>query len=147
QGDLRTTLIRRHEYPTPRVALGCALRGVASACVDVSDGLAADASRLAAASGCGLELDVDRLPLSPALRRVAGAAAPDFALQGGEDFELLFAVPPERESAHAEAVTALGKDAGAITRIGRLEAEPGLRLRRAGEVRGAEPGGYDHFRR
>jgi thiamine-monophosphate kinase len=135
-------LVRRLEYPTPRVALGRALRGIASACIDVSDGLAADALRLAAASGCGLEIDVDALPLSAALRNtVAIEQARVFALQGGDDYELLFAVPPGRVATlNAEAAGLVD-----ITCIGRLEAVAGLRLRSAGVTQGAEPGGYDHF--
>src|SRR5258705_3476451 len=65
--DLRASLCARFEYPTPRVDLGVALRRLASACIDLSDGLLADLPRLAAASGCGAELEIDRLPLSAAL--------------------------------------------------------------------------------
>jgi thiamine-monophosphate kinase len=136
-------LVSRLEYPTPRVALGVALRGIASACIDLSDGLAADAARLAVASGCGLELDVDALPLSAPLLAAAGRdAARDHALQGGDDYELLFAVPPGRAEALARAAAGIC----ATTCVGRLETRPGLRLRSAGAVREADPGGYDHFR-
>src|SRR5690606_17489461 len=80
-------LLERFLYPAPRVALGQALAGLATACVDVSDGLAADAGRLAAASGCALQLDIERLPISPALQAFAGqAAARRLALTGGEDY-------------------------------------------------------------
>jgi thiamine-monophosphate kinase len=136
-------LVARLEYPTPRVGLGLALRQIASACIDVSDGLAADAARLAAASGCGLELDLDALPLSPALRAVTTPAqAREFALQGGDDYELLFAVPPARLAQLPPLASVLGD----ITRIGQLEAVPGLRLRSGTQISAAEPGGYDHFR-
>jgi len=136
-------LVARHEYPTPRVALGLALRDVASACIDVSDGLAADASRLAAASGCGLTLDLDALPLSSSLRAAASeSAAREFALQGGEDYELVFAVPEARADALAAATSALGD----IACIGQLDAAPGLRLRSRTRISPANPGGWDHFR-
>ena len=136
-------LVHRLEYPTPRVALGRALRGVASACIDVSDGLAADAARLAVASGCGLEIDLDALPLSAALLATAGAEqARGFALEGGDDYELLFAVAPDR----AADLTAAVAGKGDVTCIGRLDAAPGLRLRSAGATRSAEPLGFDHFR-
>jgi thiamine-monophosphate kinase len=136
-------LVARHEFPTPRVALGLALRGIASACIDVSDGLAADASRLAEASGCGLVLDLDALPLSPSLRAAADiGAVREFALRGGEDYELAFAVPEARVAA-LEAAAPLPV---AITRIGRLEARRGLRLRSGTQISEAEPQGYDHFR-
>jgi thiamine-monophosphate kinase len=135
-------LVRRLEYPAPRVALGGLLRGLASACIDVSDGLAADAARLAVASGCGLELDVDSLPLSPQLLAAAGrAAARDYALQGGDDYELLFAVAPGRVAELTRAAASVCP----VSRVGRLERTPGLRLRSAGQVREAQPGGYDHF--
>lgn len=139
----RRALVARHEYPTPRVALGLALRGIASACIDVSDGLAADAHRLAVASGCGLTLDVEALPLSGPLRAAAGIAqAREHALQGGDDYELLFAVPEARVAAVEAAASALCD----ITCIGSLEAAPGLRLRTRTQISPANPGGYDHFR-
>ncbi len=141
--ELAAVLVERLEYPRPRVALGQALRGVASACIDISDGLAADATRLAVASGCGLTLEVDDLPLSAALRAASDAAGVrQFALQGGDDYELLFAVPVGREAALAAAARAGGV---AVTRIGRLDEEPGLRLRSGGRSETARPGGYDHF--
>lgn len=138
-----SVLRRRHEYPTARVTLGQALRGLASACIDVSDGLAADAHRLARASGCGLTLDVDAIPLSPSLRAaVPLAEAREYALRGGEDFELLFAVPP----AHAGRVEAIARGLCEISLIGRLEPTPGLRLREASRIVSADPAGFDHFR-
>jgi thiamine-monophosphate kinase len=141
EGSLAAQLVRRLEHPEPRVGLGMRLRGIASACIDVSDGLAADAARLAAASGCGLELDVDALPLSDALRAVAGEAAHDLALRGGDDYELLFTVPPARVGSLPDA----GESGCGLTCIGTLQAQPGLRLRSAGTIRDAHPGGYDHF--
>ena len=89
-------LQQRFEYPTPRVALGQALRGIASACIDVSDGVYIDAARLLAASGCAATLEIERLPLSPALRQALGTQAWRAALSGGEDYELFFAEPPRR---------------------------------------------------
>ena len=137
------TLRRRHEYPTPRVALGQALRGIATACIDVSDGLVADAARLARASRCGLTLDLAALPLSPALRAcVSIEQAREFALHGGEDYELLFAVPPAR-AAEAEAAAA---GLCEVALIGRLDAAAGARVRDATRVVEIEPRGWDHFR-
>ncbi len=65
-------LLERFRYPTPRVSLGLALRGLASACIDVSDGLLGDCARLAEASGCGVSLDYAALPVSAALRAAVG---------------------------------------------------------------------------
>ncbi len=74
-------LRQRFEYPQPRLALGAALRGLASACIDVSDGLYVDAQRLLRASGCGARIELEALPLSPALRQSAGDAAWQQALE------------------------------------------------------------------
>jgi thiamine-monophosphate kinase len=132
----------RHEFPTPRIALGAALRGVASACIDLSDGLLADLPRLAEASGCGAELDVDRLPLSDAAHRLGGAEAWREALAGGEDYELCFTAPPAR-AAEIEAVAA--RVAVPVQRCGRLRAGAGLELRRNGTVIEFSQLPFDHF--
>jgi thiamine-monophosphate kinase len=132
----------RFEYPTPRIALGEALRGLATACIDLSDGLLADLPRLAAASECGAELDVERLPLSGALRSQAGASAWKQALAGGEDYELCFAAPPAR----APAVAALAARLEiALSCCGRLRREPGLELRRGPAVIQFSQSPFDHF--
>ncbi len=89
-------LRRRFLFPTPRLALGQALRGLASACIDVSDGLAADAGKLAQASGLRARIDVERLPISAALQARLGIAAVRAALTGGDDYELCFTVAPSR---------------------------------------------------
>ena len=127
----------RFRYPTPRVALGQALAGFASACIDVSDGLVADAEKLAAASDCGLEIDVDRLPLSAALRHVAGLGeAQRLAMTGGDDYELCFSAPESRTEAPA-----------GCTRIGSLTREKGVRLHASGRPVDFAAAGFDHFAR
>ncbi len=111
QGDLRAAdrkdgdwLLQRLHYPTPRLALGRALRGVATAAIDISDGIAGDASHIAACSKVGLKIFADRLPLSAALLRVAGASrARQFALGAGEDYELAFSAPANRSAQVAQA--------------------------------------------
>ncbi|MEY4763268.1 MAG: hypothetical protein RLZZ200_3125 [Pseudomonadota bacterium] len=134
----------RFLFPTPRVDLGLALRGLASACIDVSDGLVADAGKLAAASGCGLRLDVGSLPLSAALLAVAGLdRARRFALTGGEDYELCFSLPPSRL---AELGDALERAGCAARCIGVLEPEAGLRVQLEGRDCGLPTAGFDHFR-
>ena len=135
-------LQRRFEYPTPRVALGQALRGIASACIDISDGVYIDASRLLAASGCGAELEIERLPVSEPLRRALGEQSWRTALCGGEDYELCFTAPP----AQAAAVVATAARTGqAVTRIGALYPGTGLTLTAAGSVMQFSPSGFDHF--
>ena len=137
-------LLGRHRMPAPRVAEGQALaRGVATAAIDVSDGLAADLGHVLAASGVGATLDEAALPVSAPLRRLAEAAGLDpieLLLHGGEDYELLFTC--DRRQAGR-----VGGELGvSATRIGAIEREPGLRLRgRDGVVRSLAARGHDHF--
>ena len=141
--DAQSAWLRaRFESPAPRVALGEALRGVASACIDLSDGLLADLPRLAAASGCGAVLEVECLPISEALGAAAGEQAWQGALLGGEDYELCFTAPP----AAAPALAAIGERCGvALTRCGRLRTEGGLELHRAGAVIQFSHSPFGHF--
>ena len=123
----------RLERPTPRVALGLALRGVASSAIDVSDGLLGDLGHILKASGVGACVDATvATNLLAASAQQAGAAA-DFdaqtlmqcALAGGDDYELVFTAPPAQQAAVQAAVQASGTRA---TRIGRVEPAPGLRV-------------------
>jgi len=141
--DLHQAWLRaRSEFPTPRVALGEALRGIASACIDLSDGLLADLPRLAQASACGAELHVERLPLSAAAQARGGESAWEQALAGGEDYELCFTAPPER----AALVTAVGARLNVpLSRCGRLRAAPGLELLRDGAVIRFSQSPFDHY--
>lgn len=137
--------LERLDFPTPRLALGQSLRGVASAAMDVSDGLAQDAGHLAKASGVGLEIDVAALPLSPPAA-AALARAPQLLeriLSGGDDYEILFAAPPEA----ARAVQFAGEVTGTtITRIGRLRRGRGVVLRNGpGLAIKLRKGGFQHF--
>lgn len=142
-GDMqRQYLLDRFHYPEPRVALGRALRGIASACIDVSDGLAADAGKLAAASGCGVTLEVEHLPLSPALRALAGEGAARLALGGGEDYELCFTVAPAQVPALEIAADNVKC---AVTCIGKLDASGGVSVREYGKRWDFDTRGFDHF--
>ena len=137
-------LLARLNRPTPRVAAGLALRGIASACVDVSDGLVADLGHLCTRSGVGAEIEVARLPLSPALREEYTAAdALAAALGGGDDYELCCSVPPEHVAALETRAAALDC---ALTRIGRITEGGGVTLRAAdGSVLHPTRGGWEHF--
>jgi thiamine-monophosphate kinase len=135
-------LRNRFLYPTPRLALGQALRGLASACIDVSDGLAADAGKLAQASGCGAHIDVARLPISAALRSQLGAAAVRAALTGGDDYELCFTVAPSRA---AEMAAQLVNVKCPVTCIGVLEQAQGVRAFEHGAPVAFDLRGHDHF--
>jgi thiamine-monophosphate kinase len=132
------------EQPQPRVALGLALRGVASSAIDVSDGLAGDLQHVLRRSGVGATLEVDALPRSELLRAQPLALQRLCTLAGGDDYELLFSAAPS----HAVQVGAAAARAGvAVTRIGRIDAATGLRLHDAqGQAVSARFDSFDHFR-
>ncbi len=137
----------RMEQPTPRVALGQALRGVAHAAIDVSDGLLGDLRHILGASNCGATVDTVFVFSSDAtsdtLKRLPPEQALDCALSGGDDYELLFTAPPSARSAVQQAAR---DSATPVTRIGQIDAEPGLRLRdAAGRPLHRRFGGFDHF--
>lgn len=121
--DEALMLIDRYRTPRPRLALGKGLRGVASAAIDVSDGLVADLGHILATSGVGARIDVSLLPLSPVGRGIPGAH--EAALTGGDDYELLFTAP----AGHRPAIEALAArlDHG-LTRIGSIHGGAGLDL-------------------
>jgi thiamine-monophosphate kinase len=132
------------EQPQPRVALGQALRGVASSAIDVSDGLVGDLGHILRRSQVGARIDVHTLPRSAVLRAQPEAMQLDCTLSGGDDYELLFTAPPASHGA----VQAAGRGAGtSVTCIGRIEAEPGLRLVDAsGRSVERQFVTFDHFR-
>ena len=135
----------RFLFPTPRCDVGVALRGLASACIDVSDGLGGDLEKLCAASKCGAEIDAAALPVSEALVAAVGReVAREYALTGGDDYELLFTVPLARLGAMTHAV-ALGL--GPVTRIGTLLSGNGVRVSARGGVTQFSGSGFDHFAR
>ena len=132
------------EQPQPRIALGVALRGVATSAIDISDGLLGDIGHLLRRSNAGALLDVDALPRSAVLAAQTRALQRECLLAGGDDYELLFTAPPGRAAA-VHAASAQGKIA--VTRIGRIEAEPGLRLVDGrGEPVANTYSSFDHFR-
>ena len=142
--EYRGYIQERLDRPEPRLTEGLALRGIASAAIDVSDGLVQDLGHILERSRVGARLDVDRLPLSPALiASLNRDAAIVTALAGGDDYELCFTVPPER-AAHLESVAA-GWECR-CTRVGVIAGEPGVQLVRAdGSAFLLERSGYDHF--
>ena len=135
----------RLDQPTPRLALGCALRGVAHSAIDISDGLAADLGHILESSRCGASIDFETLPQSPAFANYrAHACAARCALAGGDDYELCFTAPPAKRSAISKLAQSLELP---LARIGRIEAPPGLRVVDArGKPLAPGAGGYDHFR-
>lgn len=132
--QLRQRLLR----PTPRVALGLALRGIASAAVDVSDGLLADLGHITARSGVGAQLALDALPLSAALRgSFDEEQARDCVLRGGDDYELCFTAAPSQRGVLQVLADQLQLP---LTRIGVIQTGSGVQ---GDGVQG--PGGYQHF--
>ena len=150
-GELFDIARQRMETPTPRNALGQALQGIATAAVDVSDGLLGDLGHILRASGVGAQVDADaavarmRLPAHPLAAQAA--LTPELlrlcALSGGDDYELLFTAPADRRDAVAAAAQRADTP---VARIGRIEAETGLRIVDGRGVPVAQRfGAFDHF--
>ena len=143
QGDTSHPLNKRYWNPTPRIKLGQWLMHKASACLDVSDGLIQDLGHILSASGCGADIQLQDLPLSAALlANVSPSQAQDFALSGGEDFELCFTLP-----AHLVAVAqaySLSQNLP-LTAIGRTSAELGCRIWNEDKGLVTARQGYQHF--
>ena len=142
-GSDEQELLRHFDYPTPRVALGKALREIASACIDVSDGLYVDTQRLLQASGCGAQLQIERLPLSRSLLHVLGDRAWQVGLSGGEDYELCFTAAPASAAQVERLASQIGQP---VTRIGTVREGAGLILKSGNTVMQFSPSGFDHFR-
>ncbi|MGB1236986.1 MAG: thiamine-phosphate kinase [Pseudomonadales bacterium] len=135
-------LLERYYRPAPRLQSGEFIRPFASACIDVSDGLLADLGHILKRSGCGAVLYADKLPLSAALLATNPTSAIDWALSGGEDFELCFCVPAEQRAAFEQASISQAVN---ITGIGEITSEAGIVLHRDGMATNVVPSGYKHF--
>lgn len=128
-------LVRRYLVPEPRLALADVLRCHASAAMDISDGLLGDAAKLAAASGCGLELNLAEVPFSPRTRAWVAADPEKLrrAVTGGDDYEILAAVPPARSAAFEAAARDVGVPVRCIGALGtggtRISAPDGTPVR------------------
>jgi thiamine-monophosphate kinase len=135
-------LVHRYLYAEPRIALGRALRGKATAAMDVSDGLLGDLGKLCGASGVGASVDLQCLPISGLLQEnFPRDDCERFVLGGGDDYELLFTLP----AADADALETTLSAICTIHRIGRIEAPAGVRCLRAGRMAPTTVQGYDHF--
>jgi thiamine-monophosphate kinase len=146
-GDALAAAQTRLEAPVPRVELGLALRGVATAAIDVSDGLIGDLGHILERSAAGAMLELAAIPRSPALARLAGgddrALALECLLAGGDDYELCFTAP----RAAAERVAAIAASTAIpLARIGVITEGRGLVVRdERGLPLSAVPRAFDHF--
>ena len=145
-GPMQSMKLRhRLDRPTPRVAAGLALRGLASAVIDISDGVAQDLGHILSGSGVGAELELGRLPVSASLLDFHKDDTARWALQlsGGDDYELCFTASPAEAFAIEQAMAAVGVTASVI---GHITAESGLHcLTPDGEHLALEQTGYRHF--
>ena len=122
--DHQQAALRMH-MPTPRNALGIALRGIAHAALDISDGLAGDLGHILKRSGVGASMEIDLLPAGRILQQQSIGLRRQFTLTGGDDYELCFTAPPDQR----EAVIAAGINSKtAVTRIGKITKGQGLTL-------------------
>ncbi len=133
----------RLDRPTPRVALGTALRGIAHAAIDISDGLIGDLGHILKRSAVGAVLNVDALPVGPALARQSQDIRRRFALAGGDDYEICFVAPASRRN---EVYAAAQQTGTPVTCIGSIVAQTGLRLVDAnGAPLQLSVSSFDHF--
>ncbi len=143
QGSAGAALKERFYRPVPRVGAGVALGPLATAAIDISDGLLADLGHICKASSCGAAIDVERVPLSAELMSLfPPQEALAHALGGGDDYELCFTAPPSRAEEIEAALEAAGTP---VRRIGQLVAGQAVVCRRDGEPFTPPVRGYRHF--
>ena len=129
--------------PSPRVLLGTALRGIAHAAIDVSDGLCGDLGHILEQANVGATINVDALPVGTALQGQSLERRRRYTLAGGDDYELCFTAPV---AARSKVLAASGASATPVTRIGVIDAAPGLRLQDAhAELLQLVLHSFDHF--
>ncbi len=138
-GDSEKYFITRLNQPTARVNLGLSLLGIANACVDVSDGLLADIAHIAEASQCGIQLDLNAIPL-PAISDTEQARR--YALSGGDDYELVFTVASSNQAKLDKLISQTDLP---ISRIGEVVATKGIQLLDNNKPVDLPRFGYEHF--
>lgn len=136
--DMAFVLSRYHQ-PQPRLELGQSLVGIASSCIDISDGLKADLDHILEASGVGGAINLSKLPLSPALRGLKGSQARSYGLAAGDDYELCVTISPENW--HEMPASTKRQ----LTMIGTVESPLGIRLIGDSEQADTRTTGFDHF--
>lgn len=142
---LQSSLVQSYWRPQPRLQLGRALRGTATSCIDISDGLLADLGHITRASNTGADLQVERLPIDEPLDALFGASrAREFALGGGDDYELCFSAPRTDQ----EQLSIIAESCGVeITRIGQMTSAQAVTVfDQNGDVINVDRAGYRHFK-
>ena len=132
-------------HPQPRIELGLALQGIATAAMDLSDGLASDLARLQIASQCGSKIDLEKLPISRVLREnLTANESYNYAISGGDDYELCFTVPANK----MPQVAALSQQLNLpLTAIGEITQTSGTEILNQNEKYAKlNPSGYEHFK-
>ena len=133
-------LQKRLDYPTPRCALGEALKGLASSMIDISDGLAQDLGHILKASHVGATLDLDQLPIDAALKKLQQEKQWQYALAGGDDYELCFTISPQ----NYEKLLQQQLDVD-ITKVGQITPQQSLTFVQNGVDHSLQFHGYQHF--
>lgn len=144
--DVKTSerLLQRLNQPVPRIGIGIALRGIATSCIDVSDGLAADLGHILEASGVGAEIELASLPRSSAMDAMLSGESQvqDWQLYGGDDYELCFTAPAMQH----DRIMAISQEQHCpITGIGKIIREPGLFCHDDTQLLPVVIRGYEHF--
>lgn len=141
--EMRDYLVKRHLRPQPRILMGQGIRQVATAAIDISDGLISDLGHILKASDCGAKIYLDRLVFSEALSANSSREqAITWALTGGEDYELCFTVPEDNRKALDTALSGLGIP---YTCVGQITANGGLQLFDGDKPVTFDKKGFDHF--
>ncbi|OTG70982.1 thiamine-phosphate kinase [Acinetobacter sp. ANC 4169] len=133
-------LQKRLDYPTPRCQLGQSLKGLAHSMIDVSDGLAQDLAHILEASGVGAEIELNQLPVDAALKKLQQEMQWQYALAGGDDYELCFTISPQNYQQLLQQQLDVN-----ITKIGKITATSKLRFVQNGTEQILKFNGYQHF--
>jgi len=133
-------LQKRLDYPTPRCQLGAALKGLAHSMIDVSDGLAQDLGHILKASQVGAKLQLENLPISPALHALSDEQKWQYALAGGDDYELCFTISPQNYEKLLQKQLDIS-----ISIIGTIQQQHGLTFEKDGVDHSLQFNGYQHF--
>lgn len=142
EGD-KKELMQKLQRPCPRVDLAEILQEAASAAIDISDGLSADLNHICEASGVGAHLYFSSIPIHPLVKKYQQEQAVDFALMGGDDYELCFTIPTAKEAKFLAVLNEAGLNCYSM---GVIEEKPGLRVEmKDGKVKNFVPKGYSHF--